>query len=55
MDYAVSMLAVMVGAVILGSAVAYGIFSNRRCDAEMELTKQDKLDELSWRKDVLRE
>lgn len=55
MDYAVSMLALIVGAVILGSAVAYGIFSNRRCDTELKLTKQDKSDEMSWRREVLRD
>lgn len=53
MNYAVTMLALMVGAVILSSAVAYGIFSNRRCNAEMKLTKQDKSDENSWRKELL--
>ncbi|MGF6178672.1 hypothetical protein [Ensifer sp. 4252] len=55
MDYAVSMLVVMVVAVILGSAVAYGIFTNRRCDAELKLTKQDKSDETAWRREFIRD
>lgn len=47
------MLALLVGATIVGSALAYGVFSNRQCNAQMRPTKQDKLDEMSWRKELL--
>jgi hypothetical protein len=47
------MLALLVGATIVGSALAYGVFTNRQCNAQMRPTKQDKLDEMSWRKELL--
>ncbi|MGI0524937.1 hypothetical protein [Rhizobium giardinii] len=55
MDYATWIFTLLVGATIIGSALAYGVSSNRRCDHDMKLTKQDKMDELAWRKELLSE
>ncbi|CAN7586702.1 hypothetical protein LJR235_004200 [Pararhizobium sp. LjRoot235] len=55
MDYATWMFALLVGTTVIGSAIAYGVFSNRRCTSEMKPTKQDKIDEMAWRKELLRE
>lgn len=55
MDYATWMFALLIGITIIGSAIAYGIFSNRRCNCEMKLTRQDRIDELTWQKEVLRD
>lgn len=55
MDNTIWMFALLVGTTIIGSAIAYGIFSNRQCNSEMKPTKQDKIDEMSWREDFLRE
>lgn len=55
MEYATWMFALLVGTTIIGSAIAYGIFSNRRCNSEIRPTKQDRIDEMTWRKEVLDE
>lgn len=55
MDYSTWMFALLVGTTIIGSALAYGMFSNRRCNSELELTQQDRMNERSWRKELLRD
>lgn len=52
MDYATWILALLIGATIVGSALAYGVLSNRQCDAQLRPTKQDRIDEMSWRKEL---
>ncbi len=55
MDYATWMFALLVGTTIIGSAIAYGIFTNRRCNSEMKPTRQDRIDEMTWRRELLGE
>jgi len=52
MDYS-TWIPLLIGAAIVGSGLAYGVFSNRQCDAQMRPTKQDRIDEMSWRKELL--
>ncbi|WP_341487261.1 hypothetical protein [Pararhizobium sp. A13] len=47
------MLALLIGATIIGSSLAYGVFINRQCNAQMRPTKQDRIDEMSWREELL--
>jgi hypothetical protein len=53
MDHLTWMFALLIGTTIIGSAIAYGILSNRRCNSEMKPTRQDRIDELAWQKEVL--
>lgn len=55
MDYATWMFELLVGTTVIGAAIAYGVFSNRRCTSDLKPTMQDKIDEMAWRKELLRE
>jgi hypothetical protein len=46
MDYGTWILALLMGATIVGSALAYGVLSNRQCDAQLRPTKQDRIDDV---------
>jgi hypothetical protein len=52
MDYATWVLALLIGATIVGSMLAYGGLSNRQYHARLRPTKQDRMDEMSWRKEL---
>lgn len=46
-------LALMAALAVCGIAIAYGILSQRRFNAKMNPTRQDRIDEMSWRENLL--
>ncbi len=38
---------------VFGVAITYGILSQRRFNAKMNPTRQDRIDEMSWRENLL--
>ena len=50
----VTWIIALVGALtVCGIAIAYGILSQRRFNSKMNPTQQDRIDELSWRENLL--
>lgn len=46
-------MALVAALAVCGAAIAYGIFSQRRFNATMKPTRQDRIDEMSWRENLL--
>ncbi|WP_428424673.1 hypothetical protein [Pararhizobium sp.] len=46
-------IALVAAITVCGIAIAYGILSQRRFNSKMSPTQQDRLDEMSWRENLL--
>jgi hypothetical protein len=47
------MIAMVAALTVFGIAIAYGILSQRRFNSKMRPTQQDRIDEMSWRENLL--
>jgi hypothetical protein len=46
-------IALVAALTVCGLAIAYGILSQRRFNSKMKPTRQDRIDEMSWRENLL--
>jgi len=47
------LLALVAALAVFGIAIGYGILSQRRFNSKMNPTKQDRIDEMAWRENLL--
>jgi hypothetical protein len=46
-------IALVAALTVCGIAIVYGILSQRRFNSKMNPTQQDRIDEMSWRENLL--
>jgi len=46
-------IALVAALTVCGIAIAYGMLSQRRFNSKMSPTRQDRIDEMSWRENLL--